>query len=449
MVKRVKASLALVLFAATAHAAPVDDTVIVGGGREAFAQPLSGLDADARERFFRGRALFRQNWVAGPAQDSAVGLGPLYNRLACISCHPKNGRGRAPEHERQRMQSMLVRLSVPGAGAHGGPRPHPVYGDQFNEEGVPGVPGEGVVGLRWELSSARLADGTEVALRRPVPVFHELNYGRLDAPVMMSLRVGPPVFGLGLLDAVDAAVLERRAAAAKPDGIRGRVNRVWNAEARAAQAGRFGAKANVSTLRLQIADAMAGDLGLTSAIHPQPNCTPTQQQCAEMAQGGAHPELDEARLSDLEFYLAHVAVPARRDVDDPAVQRGERLFTANGCAHCHQPTLTTAANARFPRLANRSIHPYSDLLLHDMGEGLADNRPDFLASGREWRTPPLWGIGLVETINEYRSYLHDGRARTLTEAVMWHGGEAAVARERFAALPFGDREALLRFLESL
>ena len=424
------------------------DWQVADAGREAFARPLDGLSDAERERFFRGRSLFNQSWVVAPAKDDQVdGLGPLYNRLACISCHARNGRGLPPEGADERMQSMLVRLSVAGRGPHGGPRPHPAYGDQFNEEGIPGVPGEGRIRLGWIESKHRLADGEVVSLRRPRLAFTELGYGPIGR-VLTSPRVGQQVVGMGLLDAVSAQTLAALAAERKPDGVKGRVNRVWNPETAAQEAGRFGYKANMPTLRVQIAGAFLGDLGITSDLHPAQNCSVVQSACRQAPNGGL-PELSTRQLEDVEFYLAHLAVPARRNADSEAVQRGEALFARVGCVQCHRPMLQTGPSPRFPRLAGQTIAPYTDLLIHDMGLGLADGRPDFVASGRAWRTPPLWGIGLTRTISEQERYLHDGRARSLTEAILWHGGEARVARRRFASLPAQERRALLAFLESL
>lgn len=422
----------------------VDDT-----SREAFSRPFTDLTDAQREQFFRGRALFHQSWVIAPAQDANVdGLGPLYNRLACISCHPKNARGAAPEGPEQRMQSMLVRLSIPGTDINGGPRPDPHYGDQLNEEGIPGVPGEGRALLTWENTAARLGDGTPVQLRRPRIAFADLAYGALAPGLMLSPRVGQQVIGMGLLQAVPAAELQRLADTPKPDGVLGKVNRVWDPLTRRMAAGRFGYKANVATLRAQVAGAMHGDLGITSTAFPAQNCTAAQRACRAAPEGG-HPELSDAQLDDIAFYLAHVAVPAPRHQNTPEVQRGRALFTAAGCALCHVDTLTTGTQARCADLANLTIHPYTDLLVHDMGEGLADGRPDFAANGREWRTPPLWGIGLTPALTDRAGYLHDGRARSLLEAVLWHGGEAQHARDRFAALPAADRDALLAFVAAL
>ncbi len=450
------ALLALLLampYSSTPRAAATDPAVSVDDhSREAYSRPLPGLDDGERARFEHGRSLFRQAWVVAPASDERVdGLGPLYNRLTCIACHPKNGHGQAPAHTGARMQSMLIRLSVPGRDAHGGPRPHPVYGDQLNEEGIPGVPGEGRAVLHWETHEVALADGERVELRQPRVEFRELAYGALDGGpggVRVSARVGPPVFGLGLLEAVAPQTLAALARETKPDGVRGRVNQVWHVERKRMEPGRFGLKANMPDLRQQIAGALLGDLGLTSPLFPEENCSPAQTACRAAPRGG-RPEIDGGQLDALEFYFAHLAVPARRNADDPVVRRGEAHFAALGCASCHRPALRTGPHPRFTRLSGREIAPYTDLLVHDMGAGLADHRPDYLAGGREWRTPPLWGIGLVARINEHSEFLHDGRARNLTEAILWHGGEAQAARDRFAALDREARAALLAFLNSL
>jgi CxxC motif-containing protein (DUF1111 family) len=424
------------------------DGTVADNSREAYSQPLPGLSETQRQAFLRGRSLFHQSWVVAPAQDSGVdGLGPLYNRLACLSCHAKNGRGRAPDGPDERMQSMLVRLSLPGKNPHGGPLPHPAYGDQLNEEGIPGVPGEGRAAVHWQTSTVALADGEQVELRQPRLEFTDLAYGPLGGELLTSPRIGQPVYGLGLLEAVPTASLRRLARQTKADGVRGRLNRVWDAAAGKTVVGRFGWKANMPNLRQQIAGAMLGDLGIGSVLFAAQNCTAAQAACRAAPSGG-EPELSRLQLEQITTYLSLLAVPARRDADQALVRHGEALFAKSGCALCHRPQLRTGRSVT-PQLAGRSIAPYTDLLVHDMGAGLADGRPDFRASGREWRTPPLWGIGLAEKVGEQVGYLHDGRARDLLEAVLWHDGEAKVARQRFAALAKPEREALLAFLRSL
>lgn len=438
---------ALLLTLATQPSQAADGTIALAS-REAYSQPLPGISEDERQAFLRGRSLFNQSWVVAPAQDSQVdGLGPLYNRLACVSCHAKNGRGKAPAGPGERMQSMLVRLSIPGRNAHGGPLPHPAYGDQLNEEGIPGVPGEGRAELRWREQAVRLADGSVVRLRRPLLRLTEAAYGAFGPQLLTSLRVGQPVFGLGLLAAVPTAQIQALAKERKPDGVLGQVNTVWNVAANQSAPGRFGWKANQATLQQQIAGAMNGDLGITSPLFPAQNCTPVQTACA-VAPTGGEAELSTEQLRDITTYLSLLAVPAPRGQDSPQVQQGQARFAELGCAVCHRPTLTTGA-AEFSVLAKQTIAPYTDLLIHDLGPDLADGRPDFQANGRSWRTSPLWGIGLSEAIGENSGFLHDGRARTLEEAILWHGGEAQRARQRYARLPRHEREALLAFLNSL
>ncbi|MBC3437307.1 thiol oxidoreductase [Pseudomonas sp. BW16M2] len=417
--------------------------------RTAYSQPLASLTQEAQlERFFRGRGLFHQTWVIAPSQDTAAdGLGPLYNRITCVACHPRNGRGQAPVQPDEPMRSMLVRLSVDGHDADGGPAPHPVYGDQLNEIGIPGVTGEGRAQLQWTEHPVRLADGEVVRLRQPGLRFVELGYGPLGT-VHTSARVAPSVFGLGLLEAIEASTLQAMADETKPDGVKGRVNQVWSVERKRLETGRFGLKANQPDLRQQIASAMHGDLGITSQLYPRQNCMPAQHACRQATNGG-EPELDGVQLADLHYYFAHLAVPPRRNSDTPETLASERLFNAIGCAACHRPHLVTGVHPDYPALSRQRIAPYSDLLLHDMGKGLADGRADFLANGREWKTPPLWGLGLSQVIAPDSGYLHDGRARTLAEAILWHDGEAKAARQRYEQLPGTARRALEAFLMSL
>lgn len=428
---------------------------------QAFSQPLGGeagwADTADREAFLRGRSLFRRAWIVGPSTDSeGRGLGPLFNRLSCVACHPNNGRGQAPSGPAQRMQSMLVRLSLPGRDAHGGPRPHPAYGDQLNEEGVAGVPGEGRAQMQWkEARTLTLPGGERVSLRQPRLRLTELAYGPLGR-ALTSARVGPSVFGLGLLAAVPDDEILAWARQSQPDGVHGRPNRVWDPVRQRMMLGRLGWKANTGSLAAQVVQAAHGDLGLTSPALPQPACAPRQAACraraaheaAAMGGEGLLPELSTAAAADLTHYLQRLAPPAPRNVGEPTVERGRALFTSLGCVACHRPALQTTA-LPFAPFSPQTVSAYTDLLLHDMGAGLADGRPDYAATGRQWRTAPLWGLGLVPVVNEHSQYLHDGRARTLQEAVLWHGGEARRARERYAALTRPDRAAVLAFLASL
>ncbi len=417
--------------------------------QDAYTQPLPGLTFEQHGDFAVGNSFDGDDWVIAPSSTAQRdGLGPLYNATSCSSCHARDGRGQPPP-DGMEMLSMLVRLSVPGTDAHGGPLGEPSYGTQFQPRSIPGVPSEGSTRLTWEETPGTYADGSAFSLRAPHLAFSTLGYGPMQADTMFSVRVATPQFGLGLLEAVSEADVLANAdeGDANHDGISGRPNRVWDSIAGVLALGRFGWKANQPSLRQQTAAAMLGDIGLSSSIDPDQSCTHVETACASAPDGGS-PELTDTILDLLVFYGQTLAVPARRSVGDPAVVRGRALFRDAGCAECHVPSFTTGASD-LPALSHQHIWPYTDLLLHDMGDGLADHRPDYEASGSEWRTPPLWGIGLSMTVNRHDLLLHDGRARGFEEAILWHGGEAEAAREAFRSMSADDRSALVRFLRSL
>ena len=419
--------------------------------QRAFTLPIPHLSPEQETQFFVGNSFFNRNWVIAPASTQARdGLGPLFNARSCSACHLHDGRGRPPTTPDEPMVSMLLRLSIPGDEPHHGVVPEPTYGDQLNSLAVPGVPPEGRGVVTYEERAGRFADGDPYSLRHPTYTITEFAYGPLHPDTRLSPRVAPVMIGMGLLEAVPAETL---LALADPedrdgDGISGRPNWVWDQARQQTVLGRFGWKANQPTVAQQVTGAFLGDIGITSPLFPQENCTPVQVACAQAPRGG-QPEITRDLLDQVVFYTRTLAVPARRHVDDPEVRRGEHLFVQAQCARCHLPALRTGEVADLPSLSHQATHPYTDLLLHDMGEALADDRTDFVATGREWRTAPLWGIGLVQTVNGHTNFLHDGRARNLTEAILWHGGEAEAAKEVFRHLARADREALIRFLESL
>jgi CxxC motif-containing protein (DUF1111 family) len=425
-------------------------------GRNAFSQPSGNMPLGARLDFSVGNSFFRNPWVIAPAStDARDGLGPLYNTNACQNCHIKDGRGHPPEGDDDNAVSMLLRLSIPprsgGAAiiAEGGVLGEPRYGGQLQDFAVPGVEPEGQLRVSYEEFEVELAGGEAVRLREPRVHVDELAYGQLHDDVMMSARIAPPMIGLGLLEAVPDATLEALADPddADGDGISGRLNRVRDVEAGATVIGRFGWKAGQPSLKQQAAAAFSGDIGLTTSLFRHSNCAPGQAACRRHPTGGA-PEVSDEILDQVAFYSRNLAVPSRRDADDPRVVRGAEQFADAGCTGCHVTALTTG-EAVDAWLAHQAIAPYTDLLLHDMGDGLADGRPEFEAGGREWRTAPLWGIGLTEAVGGNAYYLHDGRARTLLEAILWHGGEAQAARDVVAGMSPSEREALLAFLRSL
>jgi CxxC motif-containing protein (DUF1111 family) len=352
--------------------------------------------------------------------------------------------------------SSLVRLSIPAQSGQEailerqGLIAEPVYGGQLQDVAIPGAAPEGKVRVSYTTERVTLKDGTAIELQKPELQISQLGYGAMHPHTLFSLRVAPPMIGLGLLEAIPEATL---LANADPDdrdgdGISGRANQVWDHASQSSRLGRFGWKAGQPSLNQQNADAFFNDMGLSTTLIAGSSCTAAQQDCLQLPHGGES-EVSDHILAQVLFYTRNLAVPARRQVDDPQVLKGKGLFHQAGCQGCHTPSFTTAADAAEPELANQLIRPYSDLLLHDMGDGLADNRPEFQASGREWRTPPLWGIGLTETVNGHTRFLHDGRARNPLEAILWHGGEAEGARQAVMAFDAEQRTALLAFLDSL
>jgi CxxC motif-containing protein (DUF1111 family) len=416
--------------------------------RDAFARPASALSAAELRVFHFGNRLFNTNWTIAPASASAFdGLGPTFNRVSCSGCHVRDGRGRPPIDAERSFDSALLRISLPGKTAQGGPVPVPGYGLQINDRAIPGVPAEAVLTLRWETTRGSYGDGTPYTLRKPHIQITKPAFGALPS-VHTSFRVAPAVFGLGLLEAVPEATLR---ALADPlddnkDGISGRVNVVWSISETAMRVGRFGWKAGVASLIEQNADAALGDIGISTDLLPAQNCPDKQTACQKAQHGGA-PELSAEFLQKLTQYTQMLGVPTPRQPSTQA-RRGEALFSQFGCDGCHLPLLKTGSSS-LTFLHEQSFAAYTDLLLHDMGAGLADGRAEFSASAQEWRTAPLWGLGLLETVNGHQFLLHDGRARGPAEAILWHGGEATRSRENFRTASKAEREALIAFLLTL
>lgn len=419
--------------------------------QSAFATPVSGMTPAQRHDFVIGDHLFNTNWVIAPGSvPNRDGLGPLFNRVSCSGCHMRDGRGRPPDDTTQRLESMLIRISIPGQAPDGGPNPHPVYGGQIQEYAIPGVPAEARTHVIWHELAGMYADGRLYYLRQPTYRFDNHGYGVWGRELMISARVAPAIFGSGLLEAIPASDIMAQADPddRNHDGVSGRVNMVRDVQTGHIVPGRFGWKAGQPDLLQQDAAAFLGDIGLTSPIFGQPECSSAQIDCLKAAGFGDHPEISHHDLERITDYIRMLAVPMRRHMDDPVTMKGAGLFMTSGCGSCHLPHQKTGPH-QIPQLAHQDIWPYTDLLLHDMGPGLADHRPEFLANGHEWRTPPLWGIGLQPVVNGHGFYLHDGRARNLEEAILWHDGEARSAREAFSNLSVDDRTALIAFLTSL
>ena len=434
---------------------------------KAYLQPVEDLTAAQAERLQAGSNAFMTTWILFPQlsnpnweyASSGVpmmewGLGPTFLANSCAACHIQAGRGRTTDIKNSTPFQQLLRLSLPGDTEHGGPKPHPHYGNQLQVFDVIAKDqnhirsGEGNLFIDWHPVSVSLPDGAVVELREPKIRIEDLNFGPLGEDILTSLRNAPPIFGLGYFEAVSEEDILALAAAQKAKHLNGRANYVYDDVSHKTSIGRFGWKANQPGVRQQAAAAFHGDMGVTSSIYPKQNCPPVQQGCKKMLPGDKA-EVRDQMLDDLTFFLTALDAPEQRDKEAPSVKRGEQLFAKAQCASCHVPELRTGEFPALPQLSRRSFRPYTDMLIHDMGAGLADGRPDFKATGRDWRTAPLWGIGLSKQVNGSTNLLHDGRARNVLEAILWHGGEAQASRDLFAKLSKEERDELIAFVNSL
>ncbi len=418
-------------------------TVFLANGK-AFGASIPGLSTWDNYIHGVGDKMFGQTFVTAPAPHFG-GLGAIYNNVSCISCHQNDGKGLPTAGAIT--SGLLTRISVPGLGLNGVPLDVPNFGGQLQDKAVSGKVPEGKLSILYEDKIFTYPDGTQVTLRKPN--YNIINtYAALPANYLMSVRLGPPIFGLGLLELIPEATILQNVDEndANGDGISGRANYVWNTSTNQIELGRFGQKANNPSLLIQVASAFNQDMGITNSVFPKESAFGQTQYDGL----NDEPEITDSMLMATVFYVQTLAVPARRDVEDAQVIQGEKLFKQINCSGCHTPKMKTGVDVRLAALSNQRIQPFTDLLLHDMGLDLADGRPDFLANGSEWKTPALWGIGLLSRVNGTSAfYLHDGRARSLEEAILWHGGEAERSRNAFASLSQTDRKALLRFLESL
>ena len=404
-----------------------------GTPQDVFGQPMAGVNSAVLAKFNYGLGLFRHARDPQSHADGTIsGIGPLHNARSCVACHIRDGRGAPPDWRVDDTISIVFNLVGPTDG-------DPIYGAQIQDRAVDGLRPEGKPGVRWIDVRVALGSDETLILRRPEWVLDDLGDGPLEADTAIDARVAPQLVGMGLLEAVDPATI---AALADPDdrdgdGISGRTAGAGQ------QLGRFGWRATAPSLAAQTEKAAHYDMGLRVPGYDWPggDCTVAQTAClARAADSGL--DLSATDIALIGIYLSHLEVPARRDSDKPQVREGQALFGQLGCAACHVAQLRTGASTA-PDLAHRDIAPYTDLLLHDMGPGLAG------PAGAEWRTPPLWGIGLTQQVSGHNYLLHDGRARGFVEAIVWHGGEAQAARDGFARLSSSERAALIAFLASL
>ena len=418
----------------------------------AFGKSIPGLTSFQSALFGVGNSLFNTSWVSSPATTTAIdGLGPVFNARACASCHLHDGRGEPLLINGESTRGLLLRLSN-GNDLITGPIGIPVYGDQLQDAANFGIEAEATINVDFEIIIGEYPDGTAYELRKPTYTIINENYGSLSG-TKQSPRIGQQVIGLGFIDALsESSILENEDEFdVNNDGISGKANYVWNVVENKTTIGKFGWKANQPTLAQQISGAFNGDMGLTTDIFPEENC-PDGLDCSQFFNGineDESVEVPESIFSRMLTYMSAISVPIRRDYDTFDVLKGKKIFNDLACVSCHVNDFTTSEYELLPQISNIKIRPYSDFLLHDMGDKLADNRADFLANGNEWRTQPLWGLGLIDFVNDHTFLLHDGRARNVEEAILWHGGEAEKSKNDFMNLSNEKREQLIRFLNSL
>lgn len=430
----------------------------------AFSQPSGNISFERELDFKVGNGLFKKLWVSSPSSTLASdGLGPLYNARSCQRCHIKDGRGHPPSGPDDGTVSMIKRIAVPRSDGirdikdYIGTSPDPTYGNQIQDLTVAGHAAEGQLRVSYVERKIALSGGETASLRVPTYEVVDLGYGPMHSDAVLSPRVAPQMIGLGLLNAIPAADILALADPddADGDGISGRAQIVMSREYKRPMLGRFGLKAGQPSVWEQSAAAFHGDIGISTTLFPEGygDCTAAQKACRAAPHGNTavhdSVEIGDEGLELISFYAANLGVPGRRDVNDPQVLQGKQIFYETGCTSCHTPKFVTHRLEDQPEQSFQLIWPYTDMLLHDMGPDLADGFPEARATGLEWRTPPLWGIGLTETVSGHTYFLHDGRARSLLEAVLWHGGEAEVQKQTVIDMPPDNRAALIRFLESL
>lgn len=449
---------------------PGGHTTVSGKTQIRFDYPSANLPSDDKTQFHAGKALAQQPWVKAPTiTDSRDGLGPLYNARTCMACHVKGGKGTLPSDSSTAIFSSLIRVSLKGEDKQNGAVPHPTYGDQVQVQSTSlahqlrhlpsasslakDVTPEAYVYIDWQNKIFTYPDKTKVTLKSPTPIFKNLGYGEIGNDTLVGIRTAPTIHGMGLIELIPQSQIDALSDEQdkNQDGISGRVNLVWDSVRQETMPGRFGLKANKPTLLMTVAGAFANDVGISNPVFTNQPCSPAQKACLSAASGNDENgfELNQAQLDLVVDFNRNLAPLKSRNLDTKKVMEGREQFYETGCHQCHNPSFTTQESKERPHLSKQKIWPYSDFLLHDLGEGLSDNRPDFKASGSEWRTPPLWGIGLSAKVNGSQALLHDGRATTIEEAVLWHGGEAQAVKDAFINLDKDEREALVLFVNSI
>ena len=436
--------------------------------KNAFSLPMKNIAKEKKIDFLIGNGLFKRMWIPfSLSQVSSDGLGPLFNAKSCQSCHIKDGRGHPPlaNNLDEDAISMSLHLSIPPENSDeinllyalkSKAIPDPIYGSQLSDFSIDGVLSEGNIFIEYDYIPVIFNNGKVVILSKPKYSIINTKYGKLHSDIRISARVAQPMIGLGLIESIDHKdiLAKIKDSELDADKISGKANYVWDYEEKKISLGLFGWKATQPSVRQQAADALHNDMGLSTTLFIEgDNCTVNQTQCKDLPNGNTKRyndvEVSDHQLDLIEFYSTHLAVPERRNYNDPNVLEGKKIFFKSGCTSCHTPKFKTIENKYSRALSNQIIRPYSDFLLHDMGPGLADENTEFLADGSEWRTQPLWGIGLTKEVSGHTNFLHDGRAKNILEAILWHGGEAERSKNKILKLSKIEINQLIDFIESL
>jgi len=403
-----------------------------------FSVPAPNLSKVLQDKHDAGDIDFEQSFVTAPS--------PVFNHISCVGCHPADGRAPFPTNLNI-SNGLLFRISIPGTDAHGGPLAVPGFGGQLQQRASAGKKPEAQINVTYEQKIVSFADGSFVTLRKPVFSLSN-SYIPMPADMMISPRLAPPVFAMGLLEAIPESRLKQLQDIddVNKDGISGKINYVWDFDSSSLKPGRFGWKAEAPTSLQQVAGAYHQDMGITNPLFN------TESSLGQAQDDGLkdETEISQTTLENVTVYVQTLGPPAPRNLEDETVLKGRTLFYEANCIACHTPKHTTASSfVEVPEFSNQTIYPYTDLLLHDMGTDLADGRPTFNATGNEWQTRPLWGIGLTEFNNGHTNFLHNGRARNIEEAILWHGGEAQKSKTFYTDLSKVNRDAVLKFINAL
>ena len=438
------------------------ETTNITNNKNSFSLEAKNLPEHLKVDFLVGDALFERIWedsrfTSNIARD---GLGPFFSSQSCAGCHINDGRGHLPETIYRDTDSISIVIHLGKDKDHLNTRlkniPDRNYGSQISEFAVEGILKEADINFKYDYKIGAFDNGIIYELRKPKIFLSNLNYGNIDKDTEFSARVAQPLIGLGLIEAISAEdIMENEDEFdLDNDGISGKANKVWDDVNQKEELGRFGWKASQPSIYQQVADALFNDMGLSNPLYKNhSNCTESQVDCLNVINGNSiehdNLEVSNQQLELITFYSQQLGVPARRDINDEDVVAGKKIFFELKCNSCHTEKFKTGSYSNHKNLNHQVIYPYSDFLLHDMGEGLDDNIPEYSANGNEWRTTPLWGLGLTETVSGRKTYLHDGRARNLTEAILWHGGEANRSVNKFKKLNNIQINQLLKFLRSL